>query len=98
MNGPFNQPKWRQPRSVAHLLLKRLWRQAGVMGLIIFCIPVCGSENKAANLFRKDIQPILVEYCYDCHGDGMKKGNVAFDEFKSDEELLDNRELWWKAL
>src|SRR6266850_3862448 len=57
-----------------------------------------GAEIKAAAHFRKDIQPILTEYCYDCHGDGMDKGNVAFDEFKSDEELLAKRDLWWAVL
>src|SRR5436190_2468556 len=46
--------------------------------------------------FRKEIQPILKEYCYDCHGDGAKKGGLAFDELK-DTELL-NHELWLKVL
>ena len=41
----------------------------------------------AAAQFHKDIEPILTEYCYDCHGDGAKKGGVAFDELKSDEEF-----------
>jgi len=97
MNGLFSQTKWRQPQSAAHSLPGRLW-QAGFISLAIFCSPVFGSENKALALFRKDIQPLLVEYCYDCHGDGMNKGKVAFDEFKSEEELLAHRELWWKAL
>jgi hypothetical protein len=47
--------------------------------------------------FRKEIQPILTEYCSDCHADGAKKGNVAFDELKSDDALL-NHELWLKVL
>ncbi|MFT5187723.1 MAG: hypothetical protein ACI9DF_000163 [Verrucomicrobiales bacterium] len=24
--------------------------------------------------YRAQVEPILVEYCYDCHGDGAKKG------------------------
>jgi len=51
----------------------------------------------AAASFRKDIQPILQEYCSDCHADGAKKGDVSFDEFKSDAELL-KPELWSKVL
>ena len=39
---------------------------------------------------------MLKEYCYDCHGDGAKKGNVAFDELKNDTLL--NHELWLKVL
>lgn len=48
--------------------------------------------------FHKEIQPILEEYCYDCHGDGEKKGGVAFDELTSDQAVLTNRDLWWTAL
>ncbi len=44
------------------------------------------------------VEPILKEYCYDCHGDGMNKGKVAFDEFKSDDELLARRDLWFAVL
>ena len=51
----------------------------------------------AAASFRKDIAPILKEYCSDCHADGAKKGEVAFDEFKNDAELL-QPELWSKVL
>jgi hypothetical protein len=57
-----------------------------------------GAETPAAAQFRKEVQPILTEYCYDCHGDGMNKGKVAFDEFKSHEELLAKRDLWLAAL
>src|SRR5438552_14494220 len=71
---------------------------AGLFALTEFCPRASGAEIKAAAHFRKDIQPILKEYCYDCHGDGMDKGNVAFDEFKSDEELLGKRDLWWAVL
>src|SRR5687767_10915847 len=61
-------------------------------------VAVGASELPAAAHFRRDIQPLLNEYCSDCHADGAKKGNVAFDEFKSDAEIVTNRELWLKAL
>src|SRR6185369_999687 len=38
------------------------------------------------------------KYCFDCHADGANKGNVAFDEFKSDQAVLENRDLWSRAL
>jgi hypothetical protein len=56
-----------------------------------------GSETSAVSQFRKEIEPILVSYCYDCHGDGLARGNVAFDELKTDEALVDH-ELWLKVL
>jgi len=56
------------------------------------------AELSGAARFHKDVEPILTEYCYDCHGDGAKKGGVAFDELKSDKDLLANHDLWWNAL
>ena len=59
--------------------------------------PSAGAESATAVQFHQTIQPILKELCYDCHGDGVKKGGVAFDELISDAALL-NLELWLKAL
>jgi hypothetical protein len=52
----------------------------------------------AATQFHSNIQPLLEQYCYDCHADGANKGNVAFDGFNSDSEALTNRPLWSKAV
>jgi hypothetical protein len=55
------------------------------------------AETPAAAEFRNDVQPILKEYCYDCHGDGAKKGQIAFDELTTDDTLL-SHDLWFKVL
>ncbi len=47
--------------------------------------------------FHKDVQPILRQYCSDCHTDGAKKGGVAFDEFKTDQAALQDRDLWLRV-
>ena len=57
-----------------------------------------GEETGAAAHFRKEIEPLLGNYCSDCHADGEKKGGVAFDEFKSDAALLGGHELWLGVL
>src|SRR6478736_3229435 len=59
--------------------------------------PTMGAESSVAAQFRKDVQPILEAYCYDCHADGAKKGGLAFDEFKSDEALT-HPDLWFGVL
>jgi hypothetical protein len=60
--------------------------------------PQAGAGGPAAVAqFHQDVQPLLEEYCYECHGDGMSSGGVAFDELKSDGEIL-NRDLWAKAI
>ena len=48
--------------------------------------------------FRRDVQPLLETYCYDCHADGEDRGGVAFDKFNPDANPADSRDLWWKAL
>lgn len=77
-------------RSALHLAIAAL-------GLV----PVAGAaaaDAPGAVRFRQDVQPILTKYCFECHADGVNKGHVAFDAFKSDQELLENRDLWLRAL
>jgi hypothetical protein len=68
--------------------------------LLHLVIPVCApaAENPAVTRFEETIQPILIDYCYRCHGDGAKKGNVVLDSFASGEALVGNPELWWSVL
>jgi hypothetical protein len=60
-------------------------------------VSAADAETAAAAGFRRDVQPILREYCYDCHGDGAKKGQIAFDELTTDKSVL-NDDLWFKVL
>ena len=48
------------------------------------CLAVRATDNRAISRYQDEIQPILIDYCYRCHADGMKKGDVALDEFASD--------------
>jgi hypothetical protein len=41
---------------------------------------------------------LLIKYCYECHGDGMDKGKVAFDEHPSTAKLVDDKRLWLAVL
>jgi hypothetical protein len=56
------------------------------------------AELGGAEKFQKDVRPILETYCFDCHAGDVHKGQVAFDEFASDQAIATNRELWWHAL
>src|SRR5476651_1026403 len=55
------------------------------------------AELPSVAQFHKDIQPLLIQYCGDCHADGAKKGGVAFDELKTDSAIL-NHDLWQRAI
>lgn len=49
------------------------------------------------DFYAKEIQPVLNEYCYGCHGGGVAKGGVTLDEFTNAKELKDHT-LWQRAL
>lgn len=44
--------------------------------------------------YAVDIEPVLIERCYDCHGDGMDKGDVVLDEYVDPVEVVKDRKLW----
>src|SRR5438876_8506422 len=92
MKWRFDQRRWK--RAVAAVTRSRL---AGLLALAWLCSRAQGAEVPAASHFRKNVQPLLARYCYDCHGDGMNKGGIAFDELKTEKALLDH-DLWLKAL
>ncbi|MDQ3622088.1 MAG: DUF1592 domain-containing protein [Verrucomicrobiota bacterium] len=51
--------------------------------------------------YEKEILPVLEDYCYDCHGEGTKKGGLAMDKYNSLETHLNDAEFWlavWKNL
>ena len=79
-----------------------LMRQEHRLLFLLLALSLVGRDvtaaESAAAKFHREIQPILKEHCYDCHADGANKGNVAFDEFKSDQALLAKPELWSAAL
>ncbi len=68
-----------------------------MVAVAITCAAASGAEIPAAAQFRREVEPILKEYCSDCHADGESKGGVAFDVFKTDAALL-HPELWFNVL
>ena len=64
--------------------------------LILNAVPAWAGSNPAP--YPANVLKILTTYCYDCHGDGMEKGKVAFDEFDSPAEVIAKRDLFFAAL
>jgi len=44
--------------------------------------------------FAKDVLPFLTQHCYECHGNGKKKGDMSLDKFQNDESVLKDRLTW----
>ncbi|HUR58063.1 MAG TPA: DUF1592 domain-containing protein [Opitutaceae bacterium] len=60
--------------------------------------PARAAAPAAVEGFHRTVEPLLKKYCYDCHGDGMDKGGVAFDGFTTEEKLISKHSLWLAAL
>ena len=50
--------------------------------------------RRARTFYKREVLPVLSEYCYDCHGDGAHKGDVVLDKFKSYPDMLKDRKFW----
>ncbi len=48
----------------------------------------------APTSYAKDVQPLLQKYCWDCHGDGAKKGDLNLDPFKDDPSIFRAHKEW----
>jgi len=48
--------------------------------------------------FEKDVTPLLQKYCYDCHGNGKHKGDVALDGYKTVADVEKDRTTWETVL
>jgi len=83
------------PKSPASLGLPCLLLGLGLAALLPAVASAAGEPQ--LDVFKNEIQPILEEYCYDCHGGGFKKGGVQLDGFESEAALHDHK-LWSRAL
>src|SRR5687768_8417541 len=73
--------------------LRLLLRFASVFSLAV----AAHAADPMMESFERDVQPVLDQYCYDCHGYGSDKGGVVLDGFDSAEALRDHK-LWLRAL
>ena len=61
-------------------------------------------SSSASNLianespFDKQVRPLLAKYCFECHGQESKQGNLSLDQFGSTSDAVSDRKLWWKVL
>lgn len=69
-----------------------------LIGLSRCSLPAAGEDSAGLERFHHEIKPILEEKCFDCHAYGMQEGSVAFDGFESDDALIAEPELWYRAL
>src|SRR5215467_1279286 len=58
----------------------------------------CAKDPAPVALYPKPVEQVLTTYCFDCHGEGMEKGKVSFDQFESRDQMLTRHDLWLAVL
>jgi hypothetical protein len=44
--------------------------------------------------FASSVAPFVAKHCFTCHGNGKNKGEVALDQDHTEQDLLEDRDLW----
>ncbi len=57
-----------------------------------------GANARAADTYADAVEPILSQYCYGCHGQGAKKGNVDLEALGAQAEPNGSRTAWAAVL
>src|SRR6185295_10758916 len=55
----------------------------------------------SAQDYKARVEPMLKNYCFECHGEGANKGEVTFDEYTNLTSHIGNQKLWlavWQNL
>ena len=48
--------------------------------------------------FETQVTPVLEKYCYNCHGRGKKKGDLALDTYRKASDAINDPKTWEKIL
>jgi hypothetical protein len=68
-------------------------------GAFFSAAPARGEDRTVAvaSRFHSEIRPILARYCYDCHANGEREGQVTLDEFADGISIADHS-FWLTVL
>ena len=80
---------------------RRDWFWSAVLVALLPSMAVSGQEKELRGSYTKEVLPLLEEYCYDCHGDGAKKGQMALDSHLGFQEMAKDSRIWkgvWENL
>lgn len=63
-----------------------------------FLIVVSSASAEDSPHYQTHVLPILKAHCFECHGNGAKEGDLALDQFPSEDLALTRSDLWWNVL
>lgn len=60
--------------------------------------PALANASTSTSYFRQSILPILESRCYDCHGNGLAKGELSLEELVADPTTPGYEGKWWQVM
>src|SRR4051812_38684228 len=87
-----NSSPGRAPRVIARGVI------APLVMVLMTCARASGATGPEPDPFLETIRPILEGSCFECHGNGIKKGGVDLDGIATDPARRLDRDLWWGVL
>jgi hypothetical protein len=65
--------------------------------ILLFTVAAAWAAPKPVN-YSEHVTPLLKQYCFDCHGNGKSKGDLALDKWKDEKEALADRKTWQRVM
>jgi hypothetical protein len=96
MQASVRMTTWRLNSLVCRPLL--LPSVAVLLAFAVLCPRGASAADRVGEQFVENVEPLLEEYCYACHGTGFKKGGVNFEGIADDEARLRDHNLWLNVL
>ena len=83
-----------------HVVVALNWL-TGRLAIFVVLLATCHLGQASAEQtpdFETHVVPILKTYCYECHGDGAKEGDLTLDQFSTEDQALARSDVWWNVL
>jgi hypothetical protein len=77
---------------------KSILSLALILGVPVLLIGVVHYSLKREPTFQADVKPLLSRYCYECHGEKKKKGDLSLQAFQDEAAVLKAPKVWETVL
>ncbi|HEX8038430.1 MAG TPA: DUF1587 domain-containing protein, partial [Chryseosolibacter sp.] len=69
-----------------------------VCGSVLLCFVLGNVWGQDSISYERDIRPLMAKKCFECHNTGTPKGDVNLDNYKEQERVIKDGQLWLRVL
>ncbi len=74
------------------------WNVAAFLAIVAAGTSVLAQQPGPTVAYPEHAQQFIKQYCLDCHNAETQEGKLRLDEHPNAEQLLQNKQLWWRVL